>query len=140
MARQLLIGGVMVLMVLGMGASPVAAQGRLDPPVITHAEGRDASIYLMWSAVQGAARYHVGLDLVDGSAAGRHEAVPGGRTSHTVTGLQNGKEYWVWVWGDRGDGVEGVPSDAVRVTPMASTAPTPPGRTAPPAVDLTCHG
>ena len=123
-------------------AAPAAVQPYLDPPVITAVEGRDTSIYLMWSAVEGATRYQVGWDLVDGSAAGGHEVVPGGGTSrsHTITGLENGKTYYVWVWGDGGEGgIEGTPSDVRTVTPTDRTA-APTIRTAPPAVDLTCHG
>ena len=127
----------MLAMFCGMCVLPVAAQGYLDPPVITRAEGRDASIYLAWNAVAGAASYYVGWDLVDGSAAGRQESVPGNRTSHTVAGLENGKEYFVWVWGVRANGADGTPSDTVRVTPAASTQP---GQTVPPTLDFTCHG
>ena len=103
-------------------AAPVSVQTYLDPPVITHIEGRDASIYLMWSAVDGATGYQYGWDFVDGLAAGGSGVVPGGGTSHTITGLENGQEYAVWVWAV-GEG-EGTPSDARHATPMAPT-PTP---------------
>ena len=103
-------------------AAPVSAQTDLDPPVITHIEGRDASIYLMWSAVEGATGYQYGWEIDDSLAAGGSGVVPGGGTSHTITGLVNGQEYAVWVWADGRDEV----SDVRYATPMALTpAPTP---------------
>jgi titin len=105
-----------------------APETDLDPPVITHIEGRDASIYLMWSAVEGATGYQYGWDLVDASGAGGSGVVPGGGTSHTITGLVNGQEYAVWVWADGRDEV----SDSRSATPMAPTpAPTPAPETDP---------
>jgi hypothetical protein len=111
-------------------AAPVSAQTYLDPPVITHIEGRDASIYLMWSAVEGATGYQYGWDLIDAIGAGGSGVIPGGGTSHTITGLVNGQEYAVWVWADGGDGI--TPSDERHATPMAPTpAPTPAPETDP---------